>query len=341
VSGGGRYPSSTEVARKAGVSQSAVSRTFTAGACVSTATRAKVMAAAEALGYRPSLIPQIMLTNRSRMVAVVVGGLHNPFYAAILERFARALRQGGNQVLLVPAESDHALDGALGELAGYRVDAVLSALAILSPGVAEALSALRVPVVSFNTSVSAPWVGSVCADNRAAAEAVAALLHRRGGRRFAYLSGPAASPSQIEREAGFRQGLARLGVHEVTLLPGDYTREGGYLAMQPLLAAPHRPDALFCANDLSAFGAIDALRQHGLRVPEDMLVAGFDDTPQAAWGGYALTSVAQDIDAMVDATMAMLAQAGQDGADAMRRVVLPSHLVERASTGGQTETPGS
>jgi DNA-binding LacI/PurR family transcriptional regulator len=334
---GRRYPSSLEVARKAGVSQSAVSRTFTPGACVSAATRAKVMEAAEALGYRPSLIPKIMLTNRSRMVAVVVGGLHNPFYAAVLERFAQALRQDGNQVLMVPAESVHALDDVLDELAGYRVDAVISSLEILSHAAAEALSALRIPVVSFNTTVSAPWVGSVCADNADAAEAIAHLLHRRGGRRFAYISGPAASPSHIEREAGFRQGLARLGIDRLAMGNGDFTRNGGHRAMLELLAAGERPDALFCANDLSAFGAMDALRQHGLRVPEDVLVCGFDDAPQAGWGGYELTSMAQDIDAMVGTVMAMLAKARDEGASAMRRVIVPSILVERGSTKGLAE----
>src|SRR5687767_2844679 len=146
-----RYASSTDVARLAGVSQSAVSRTYKPGGRVSPETRRKVLAAAEQLDYRPSLIPQIMLTHRSNLVAVVIGGLHNPFYSQLLENFTTKLQQTENQVLLVHADSGHAFDAIVPRLASYRVDAIVSGLSILSDSSAAELAKLRIPVISFNT----------------------------------------------------------------------------------------------------------------------------------------------------------------------------------------------
>ena len=128
-----KYASSVDVARMAGVSQSAVSRTFSGGAHVSEATRKKVLDAAKQLDYRPSLIPRIMLTHKSNLVAIVVGGLYNPFYSAVLEQFTIKFQAAGHQILLVHVASDHALDDVIPKLASYRVDAIVSALAILSP----------------------------------------------------------------------------------------------------------------------------------------------------------------------------------------------------------------
>ncbi len=115
-----RYPTSIEVARLAGVSQSAVSRTFTPGASVSARTREKVLAAAETLGFQPSLIPKIMLTDRSGLVALVVGGLENAFYARVVQSLAACLREAGNQIVLVPVDSDYTLDAVAARLAQYR-----------------------------------------------------------------------------------------------------------------------------------------------------------------------------------------------------------------------------
>ncbi len=332
---GKRYASSTDVARLAGVSQSAVSRAFTPGASVSAETRRKVMEAAEALGFRPSVIPQIMLTARSGLVAVIVGGLHNAFYGAVLERFATRLRDAGKQVLLVPVESDYALDTVAAELSCYRVDAIVSGLALLSQEVADALSAFRIPVVSFNAGVTSDWVASVDSDNRASGAAAAALLHRRGGGRFAFLAGPEESPASRDRLAGFRDGLAALGLtgsDSPRVVVGDYTYAGGRAAALRLFAeAP--VDALFCANDLVACGAMDAIRQElGLRVPDDVMVIGYDDIPSAAWGAYDLTTFDQDPEGLVVEALALLAEMTAEPPARGRVRVVPARFVERGST---------
>ena len=205
-----RYASSTDVARLAGVSQSAVSRTYRPGASVSEETRRKVIEAATALDYRPSLIPQIMLTHRSRLIAVVVGGLDNPFYSAVLEQFAKRLQALDYQVLLMHTDQDHSLDGVIPRLASYRVDAVVSALPVIcGEACAEALARLKVPVVSFNTPVSNGWLSSVCSRQRrcwpgcrgafARARRAPVWLHRRPGQQRGKPGQARRLPSRLRR----------------------------------------------------------------------------------------------------------------------------------------------
>ncbi|MBI1684932.1 LacI family DNA-binding transcriptional regulator [Caulobacter hibisci] len=330
MSGNWRPPSSTDVARAAGVSQSAVSRAFTPGARIAEATRAKVMAAAEALGYRPNLLPKILQTNRSGIVAVVVGGFYNPYFAMTLEAFSLALTAAGRQMLLVRVDSDRVLDGVVDQLAGYRVDAVVSALALTSQDAADQLAKLRIPIVTLNSDLAGDWIRSVSSDNFAAGEAAARLLHARGGTRFGFVAGPADSPAQVAREAGFAQGLASLGLPPAVRAGGGYDYASGEAAARALFAGPERPDAVFCANDLAAFGVIDTLREaFDLKVPDDVLVVGYDNLDMAAWAPYRLTSFDQDVEALVEAAMALLSV--EAGATCVARTV-PSQLVEREST---------
>ena len=159
------------------------------------------------------------------------------------------------------------------------------------------------PVPStFNTPVKNEWVSSVSCDNEGAARQVADLFVRRGARTFGYITGPSGSPAHEERLAGYRDGLAKHGVTGLVLADGDFRYEGGQKAALELLADRSTfTDAIFCANDLLAMGAIDTIRKTaGLRVPEDVLVAGFDNIPEASWLAYDLTTFVQDASRMVD-----------------------------------------
>ena len=328
-----KYASSVDVASLAGVSQSAVSRTFKVGASVSEATRQKVLAAAKALDYRPSLIPRIMLTHRSQLVAIVVGGLYNPFYSMVLEQFLIRLQRAGKQVLMVHVNSDSSLDAVIPKLASYRVDAVVSALSVFSARTADELARLRIPVVAFNTPLTSLWLSSVCCDNYEAGRTIADLFLRRGARRFGYLAGVDASPANSERLAGYRSLLEEAGYGPVKIGPAKFRYDGGHQAALAMFGRPRPPEALFCANDLSALGAIDALRKLGFRVPEDVLVAGFDDIPPAAWDAYQLTTFLQDGTRMVEETVKLIEQAlAQEPTSAGVPLVVPVKLVERKTT---------
>lgn len=327
-----RYASSTDVARLAGVSQSAVSRAYRPGASVSDETRRKVFAAAEALGYKPSLIPQIMREHRSYLVAVVVGGFYNPFYAQVLEAFARRLQSVGNQVLLVHVDSGYSLEEAIPRLASYRVDAIVSALAVLTGEGAAALARLRIPVIAFNSAVKNEWVSTVSCANREAGAAIADLFVARGARTFGYVTGPVESPASADRLAGFRDRLAEAGFAGPRVAVGDFRYEGAAGAVRAL-AERGLPDAIFCANDLTAMGAIDAIRAQGGRVPADVMVAGFDGIPAAAWGAYDLTTFEQDAATMVERAVEIVTTTTATHRPAGELAVTVSpRLVERGST---------
>ena len=329
-----RYPSSTDVARLAGVSQSAVSRVYSEGKSVSDVMRGKVLKAARKLGYSPNFIPRILLNHRSQLVAVVISGTSNPFYAMALEEFTKALQRTGHQVLLIHVDSGHALDGVLPRLASYRVDAVVSALPVLSEQAARALARIKIPTITFNTPVKNRWVTSVCADSAGGAAAVAELFVARGATSFGFIAGSAGSHASKERLHGYRTRLRQLGHHKVFTCTGDYRYDGGYRAILALKKRGPLPEAIFCGNDLMALGALDALRHAlKLRVPEDVLVAGFDDVPEASWTSYGLTTVVQDCKLMVADAMEILQSMMLSGNSAGgKNRIVPCRLIERFTT---------
>jgi DNA-binding LacI/PurR family transcriptional regulator len=329
-----RYPSSTDVARLAGVSQSAVSRAFSEGKSVSEETSRKVFEAAKELGYSPNFIPRILLKHRSRLVAVVISGTGNPFYALALEEFTKALQKTGHQVLLIHVDSDHSLDGVVPRLASYRVDAIVSALPVLSEEAAQALARIKIPTISFNTPVKNLWVTSVCSDSAGGAAAVADVFVVRGARSFGFIAGSVGSHASNERLRGYTNRLREHGFARVDIATGDFTYDGGFDAVLALRTRGQVPEAIFCANDLMAIGALDALRRSaGLRVPEDVLVAGFDDVPEASWRAYDLTTIVQDCPSMVADAMSILQSMMSSGSSAggVLRVV-PGKLIERSTT---------
>ena len=318
-----RYPSSTDVARLAGVSQSAVSRTFSEGKSVSEDTRKKVLKAAKQLGYSPNFIPRILLKNRSYFVAVVISGTSNSFYALAFEEFTKALQKTGHQVLLIHTDSDHSLDGVLPRLASYRVDAIVSALPVLSEEAAQSLAQINIPAISFNTPVKNRWVASVCAESAGGAAVIADLFVERGAKSFGYIAGSAGSHASNERLRGYQARLRRYGFSQVQKIDGDYHYDGGYEAVLS-----------FSGNDLMALGAMDALRHElGLSVPSDVLVAGFDNVPEASWKSYSLTTIVQDYPQMVADAMELLQfmmTSGNSAGGILRTV--PCKLIERNST---------
>lgn len=329
-----RYVSSTDVALLAGVSQAAVSRSFTEGASVSAETRRKVVEAAERLGYRPSAIPRMMLTSESSLIAVVSGGLRHPFYAAVVDRFAREIQKSGNTVLLFCVDHGEYMDEIIPKILSYRVDGIISALSLLSSEAAATCAKMNVPVVLFNSKVTNAWVASICSDNVGGGRAIASLFLQRGGRRLAYLAGRKGNLASDDRLAGYAGRLVEDGRMDVAIAYGGFSYEGGYKAACELLARPDRPDAIFCANDLMAIATLEAGRtEFGLRVPEDLMVAGFDDIPAAAWPSFSLTTVRQDGARMVGEALTTLDAivSGQLDSGGLLRVI-PAPLIERSST---------
>ncbi len=326
---------SFDVARLAGVSQSAVSRSFTPGASVAADTRSRVLEAARKLGYRPNAIASTLSSRRSRMIAVVLSNLQNQFYPVVIVALSQRLQKDGYHVLLFVTQTEDA-DELLVELMRYQVDGIVMASTQLSSSLAQQIADARIPVVMFNRTSSKGRISTVSSDNLGGGRAVAHFLADGGHKRVAYIAGAEESSTNHDREEGLRAGLAERGLRVVARAVGNYEFERAALATQELfgslVASRERPDALFVASDHMAFAAIDTLRGAlGLRVPEDVSVIGFDNVPQADWGAYHLTTVQQDAVPMIEATVQMLLQQLEDDAVTRDHVVVPIKLVVRSS----------
>lgn len=330
--GGGRRASSYDVAARAGVSQSAVSRAFRPGAYISNAARAKVLKAAAELGFRPNAFARGLATRRSGIVAVAIGTIGNPIYPAVLDAFSRRFAEEGLELLLLTDLDD--ADAVMNRITGYQTDAVIvtaSTRLEASVGVVRRCAAAGVPVVLYNRVLTDLPVAAVACANRDGGRQVAELLLRAGHRRLAFIGGPVETSTGRDRREGFRGALAAAGAAAPILESGPLDYEGGHAALLRLMRARRKPDAVFCTNDLLAIGAMDAARRVlGLRVPEDLSVVGFDDVPMAAWGSYALTTVRQRVEPMVEAAMRLL-HGALAGEAAPPLVEVPCDLVIRAS----------
>lgn len=329
-----KYSSSVDVAKSAGVSQSAVSRTFTEGASVSPKTRKKVLEAADKLGYRPSMIPRIMLTQKSSLVAIVIGGMNNPFYAGVVELLSREIQARGSTVLLFSVDHGEYIDEIIPLIVSYRVDGIISALSIISPQAAELCAKMNTPVVLFNNKVRNETVASICSDNVAGGREIAKHLIDRGGKRFGYIGGKRGNMANEDRLAGYFGCLLEHGHRDVRIAHGEFKYEGGYQAMLELWKEKPDLDAIFCASDLMAIGALEAAKSElGLIIPNQLMIAGFDDIPAASWPTIGLTTIRQDGPRMVSEALAILDSmiAGQGTEKSGLRLV-PAPLVERSST---------
>lgn len=294
-----------DVARLAGVSQSAVSRVFTPGASASKRTVAKVKAAAEQLGYRPNLLARAMITGRSRIIGLVIAYLENQFYPVALERLSRALQERGYHILVFMAEnSTEKVEEVMQELIDYRVDGIITASVAMSNDLTSRLAALGIPVVMFNRGQSDPRLAEVTSDNLAGGRRATEFLLAGGHRRIAHIMGWQGSSTGRDRAEGFRQAMAAAGREPVAMVDGKYSRETAAAVTRDLCAGPDRPDAIFVGNDHMALAVMDELRfSLGLSIPSDMSVVGYDDVPTAAWPSYQLTTIRQPVGRMVAATV--------------------------------------
>lgn len=330
-----KFASSIDVAKLAGVSQSAVSRTFTPGASVSEATRKKVKRAAEQLGYRPSLIPRIMLTDRSFLVAVAIGGMYNPFNSTVLEQLTLSLQEKGYQTLLLHLDLGAPLDEIIPHLMKYRVDAIFIARASISQDAAAELSKLRIPLIVFHKALNYDWAISLMYDNVAAGKKAARHLCEKGSTSFAYFCGDPLVSTSEEREFGFVSELVDRGATSPQIIKAPHNYKGGYDAALQAFSCGRSPNGIFCTNDVMALGAIDAMRHElGMQVPRDALVVGFDNIPASSWAAYRLTTFSEDEVTMVE-TAVNTFEAIVEEKETQKRIIIPAKLIERESTSGR------
>nr|WP_250809053.1 LacI family DNA-binding transcriptional regulator [Neorhizobium tomejilense] len=289
-----RFVSAEQVAQLAGVSRSAVSRTFTPGASVAPATREKVLRAAEELGYHVNDLARGVLANQSRLVGIVATKPEVGFRAHLTAALAKALIQRGSiPILINTGQAEEELLAAQKMLIGHRAEATIILSGSPPASFFELAQRNGQPLVVIGRSE--PDADHVRAGNSEASRKAANAFFDAGRRRLAVVGSQSGTPSIVERENAFTSAALALGSEVRSAGGPDSDYDSGIAAARELFADGERPDAVFCANDQIAFGLMDFIRiEKKLRIPEDVAVIGFDDVPEAAWLSYGLTTFRQD-----------------------------------------------
>jgi len=302
---------SFDVAALAGVSQSAVSRAFTVGSSIAEEKRQKILEAARKLNYVPNSIASSLTTKRSNIVAVILGNMGNPFYVHVLRAFIDRLQQQGRQVLTFTVDNGADSDEVLMRVLRYQVDGIILTSAQLSTRMTSICHERGIPIVLFNRYIPGSDASGVRCDNAGGGRLMAEAFLAAGARSFAMIKGDPKGTTSQDRVRGFRDRLIEGGIEpaDIRELEGQSTYDGAYGAVLHEYRNERKrlPDAIFGINDTMAMGAMDALRQRlGLRIPEDVMVGGFDDIPEGRRYPYQLTTVRQPIEPMVEEALAIL-----------------------------------
>jgi DNA-binding LacI/PurR family transcriptional regulator len=330
-------PTIEDVAAEAGVSRGTVSRVLNGGVNVSPTALAAVNKAIKQTGYVVNHHARSLVTQRSRSVAFILSEpqekfFEDPNFPILLRGCTQALAEHDMPLLLSIAGTEEDRERVVRFIAAGHIDGALLVSTHAGNPVVDRLTGLGVPAVACGLPIGPEYDLAYVAVNEAeGARQATAHLARLGRRRIATVTGPMDTPGGRDRLKGYRDALHTAGLDEDDALVahGDYTQASGEAAMTKLLEANPDLDAVFVASDLMAVGAIDALTRAGRRVPEDVAVVGFDDSPAALTARPQLTTVRQPF-RRISQEMVRLLLARLDGQDPAA-VILPTELVIRGS----------
>ena len=328
-----RHPTIIDVAERAGVSKSLVSLVLRGAPNVSDEKREAVTRAAAEIGYRPNAVARSLVRSRSYVIGVMVSDLHNPYFTEVIDGVETAARAAGYHALfnsggLTAAGEADAIDALL----QLRTDGVVMAGTVL-PAARIAQVAAAVPVVVVARTSRSSAHDSIANDDRMGARLAVDHLVSLGHRAIAHIDGGAGAGAP-QRRSGFLQAMARHGLRSsATVTRGTFTEEGGRDGVHALLRARRRPTAIFVGNDLAAVGALDALDEHGLRVPDDVSLVGYDNIALAGLGHIDLTTIDQPRREMGVSAVGLLLERRDGDRREARHLVVPPSLVVRGSTG--------
>jgi LacI family transcriptional regulator len=323
---------SRDVAELAGVSQATVSRVMTSSPKLSPATKARVQAAMATLGYVPHAGAQAMKTRRTNTNGVVVADLNNPFYSEVVDELTRELDISGFRAVIWNAGGGSHQD-ALKAIREHAVDGVIFTTATEDSIELQAAIEKNSPIVLINRLVEGLDCDQVTSNNADGGAAVADYLLTNAKTRVAFIGGADNASTSRDRGRGFLSRMAERGhaVPEHLRFNGGFSHDTGAQIMTRLLSRADRPQAVFCANDLMAFGALDALRAHQITA-QDCWVIGYDDVDMAAWDSFSLTTVRQPSREMARIGAGMLVDRVHKPGQPTRRVIFPCKLIVRGST---------
>ena len=292
-----RRATAQTVADAAGVSRSAVSRAFTHGAYLDDEKRKKIREVAAELGYQPNALAAGLQGGRSHLVAIFIGNMRSPYDTDFVSQLVGELNGLNKWPILIDGSGERAKT-AIEEVLRYPLDALILRGGSMSADIVSRCAKVGIPMISSGRPVDAPGVDNVCCRHSDGTKLATKILIDQGRRRFGFVAGPPDFYSSAGRKDGVMQALNQADLSLIAESSGDYSVPGGHAAAKQLLSN-HDVDALVCANDATAIGALAAARELGRTVPKDLSIVGFDDIAMASWPMFELTTVRNPIDAAV------------------------------------------
>lgn len=322
-----------DVALKAGVSRSTVSRVFTPGRPVQAETRSRILKAAKELGYEPNALAQALISRRSHIVGILMGELSNPFHAVLHQSISHQLQSNGFipvSAQLGPADD---INRIIAMFRQYQVGVVVLTSMKVNAHMVAACQEAGLLVVLLNRVDEHGVTPSICADVTQGGHLAAERLADRGCKRIAVSRGAAGSWTSAARLKGHLEGLSKLGLEPLFVTEGGYTYEDGAKVADDIAASNlETPDGILCPNDLFAIGFMDRYRvRTGASFPDDLSVIGFDDIPMAAWESHALTTVRLPVSSMVERAVEMIDRTLMSQTPVEEKIWMPCRMVIRKS----------
>jgi DNA-binding LacI/PurR family transcriptional regulator len=320
----------------------AVSRAFNPHASIKPEKRDRILKIAQEMNYTPDVAARSLVTRRSHLVGVIVPDVCSPWESQEIDKLTTALQGEGFATLLFKTRTDRSMDSELlTYMKGYNPDSIIAFTENVGPEILGQMFDRAVPIYvtypqadGHEHDASPLPYDRLRVIQRDGIDQAIALMQGYGAKRFAYLAGDPHASVSAERETVLREVMAARGLGEPLIVAGDFTYDTAYAATVDLFRVGDGTDAIFAANDVGAFGVIDALRHElGLKVPEDVKVVGFDDIAQAHWKSYNLTTVKVDLDERVKALVRLiLRRLKAPGAPALSETVR-TKLIVRGTVG--------
>lgn len=324
-----------DIARALGISHSTVSRALRDSPLVRAETAAEIKAKAYALGYRPSAVARSLVTRETRTIGIVVTTIADPFHGEVVTGIEECAAAAGYSVILASSHRDPDREmRVVRALQERRVDGILVASSRVGDLYLSVMTEMRVPIVLINNQHEGQLVYSVSVDNESAARAAVRHLTDLGHTRVAYLGDRFGSHSDRERLAGYRSALEDAGIpfQKEMIVEGDSTPEGSAPGVRRLLSLTPRPTALFCYNDMSSLGALQAARELSVDVPQRLSIVGFDDLFFCSYLQPPLTTIRQPRHEMGRRATELLLELLNGEEVPAKRISVQGQLVVRSST---------
>lgn len=323
-----------QVAKKAGVSTATVSRVLNDSPLVTNELKVRVRVAIEQLGYYPNRSARNLRTKKVHKVGVLFADISNPFFTSVLTGIESTLQQAGYILLLGNSNENPQIEQLhLNAFLEEGVAGIIFAPTTNSRTRYEKVLGFGIPMLTIDRVVEGLKVDTVTINNVDAAYHATNHLLKLGHRDVAFISGPENMSTSRFRQLGYQQAMRDAGRLATQIVSGNFRQDGGYDAMQVLIKEVHRPTAIVVANNLMTLGAIQCIHEHGLAIPEDIAVVGFDDMPWAATIQPPLSVIAQPTFEMGTVAAKLLLDRIQNPDHPIQRITLETQLIIRKSCG--------